>query len=690
MADNDTQSMPGADIFGGVDIDKIVRGSLPQASVDVGKIHGDITAIGKEEAAVKDARTDRAISQMDYDTRAVHQAHQGIEPVDLKPWNAEQEKKKYQTSPIEQFGSWGVIAATLASAFTRMPMANALNGAGAAMTAIQARDDKAYERAWESFKFNADLAIKRHNLQHEAYQDAIELLNTDRSTAMSQLQMLTDKFGDKRARALLDGGYIKELVEYQNSQRAAYQGIAQLMPQLEQMNTKREAVQYLKDQGRNPAEIYHDIYAPAYSSSLGNLKAQMIRDETAKNGGDVAAAVRKVESTFNPAKANLPANYAQEAIAGLEKDGVVLEPSTKSLVASTLGKSANSAKAAEVNSAVAGAMEEIRRRKDTDGQIDTATASQVIRDAIASATGGQTKIDAAITNQLPHYEGMKPKDLGYIGVKSQERIMAAFQSAENIEHIATFAAENPDTIGLIADSARRTNFDAYEGLFKDFAKLLPTMDKAGFATFSSKAAAAMDPVIDEEAKAKGLPRDVAENAKVLNKMLATQAFADAASAGSRGATIYLDKAFREIYQQASSPPAFFDILAVRDREAASVLSKYNLDLKNRDDAATAYPFYSDPESYLVKAVSPKAVATPLPPKEQLIPGKPYPIPGRGEMIWDGNGNFLSREEWEAKNRRGDVGGGPPPIPGSRQASDGKWYVADPDRSGKYLRVDMVA
>jgi hypothetical protein len=646
MADAQTGTTdPPSDIFGGVDIDKIVRGALPQTSVDAGKIKGELTAIGKQEAATKDPLADRNIARIEQDTAAAHQAKQGIDPVDLKPWDAEAEKKKYSTSPMEQFGSFGVIAATLASAFTRRPMVNALNGAAAAMTAFQEKKDKDYDRAYEAFKTNAELAIKRHNIQREAYQDAIQMLNTDREAGMSELTMLTEKFGDKRARALLDGGYIKELIDYQNSQRTAYEGMARLLPELELMNTKKQASDYLKQQGKNPADIYHEIYAPAYSSTLGNLKTQMIRDEMQKNGGDMDAAVRKVEATFSPNKVNLPANYAQEAIAGMEKDGIQLDPTTKALVASTLGKASSSAKAGEVNSAVAGAMEEIRRRKDVEGKVDTNTASQIIRDAISSTSGGQTKIDQAIVNQLPHYDGMTKKDLGYIGVKNQEKILSAVSSAENIEHIAEYVAQNPESVGLLADAERKINVDGYKALF-----LMPD-GNIDFQKYLPKIAQDRDGAIDAAAKAKGLSQDAASKAKVLNKMLTTQAFADAAANGSRGATIYLDKAFKEIYQQASSLPAFFDVLSVRDRDSDMTLSKYNLDIGKRNDAKEKFPFFSDPEAFLTRAVTPRAkagTAGSLPPKVGRVVGRTYQTPS-GNMVWGDDGLWYSREEWQAKH-----------------------------------------
>ena len=36
---------------------------------------------------------------------------------------------------------------------------------------------------------------------------------------------------------------------------------------------------------------------------------------------------------------------------------------------------------------------------------------------------------------------------------------------------------------------------------------------------------------------------------------------------------------------------------------------------------------------------------------------------------------------------GGSGGGAPPVPGAKKASDGNWYVPDPARPGKYLRVE---
>lgn len=626
---------PATDIFGGLDVDRIVRGAMPQATVNVPKVQSGLKEVGREEAAAKGSASDRMIGDLNKDVTGVHKAYEGIDPVDVKPWDAAKAKEQFSTDPVKEFGSLGMIAVTLASAFTRQPMINSLNAAGSYLEARNKKNDKDMENAYKAWKDNTELAIKRHDMQRQGYDDAIKLMNVDRTKGAAELEALAAKFGDKRTQVLLEGGYIKELIDYQNSQRQAYAGMAQMLPQLETLNAKRQAEQYLTEQGKNPAEIYHEIYAPAYSNTIGNLKAQMIRDKIA-GGAKVEDAIRETEASFKPADAakTVGPKYAQEFIEGVEKDGIALRPETKKLIQDTIGTTAKSGKTQETTARVAQAAEEIRQRKNGDQPLKEGEADQIIRDAVATET--PQKIDQAIINQLPQYEGMDRRKLGYIGPKSQERILNSIQSAEQIEHIADYAAANPETVGLIADAARKINVDAYKGMITN-----PS-------AYIAKITQDRDSAIDAEAKNKGLSPDVASKAKVLNKMLATQAFADAAQAGSRGATIYLDKAFREIYQQASSLPAFFDILHVRQRDADMNLGRYNLDLDKRKDGDQHFKFWKDPESYLTRAATPKAKAGQLPPKDKLVVGSPYQT-AKGPRIWGGDA-FYTEEEWATRSK----------------------------------------
>ncbi len=631
-----------SDMFGGLDIDKLVKQSMPSSSVNEPKIIEGMKSATAQEAREKVPVYDQMIQADKENLERVHRAADGIQPVELKQWDAKKELAKTTTDPMEIFGSFGFVATQLASAFTRQPFINGLNAAAGFINGVKDHDQGAYEKAYEAFKTNTDIAIKRHNIQREAYEDATKRFSTDHSAYLSELEALSAKFGDRRSQALLEGGYIKELEELHRARESSARGMLASLPQIETMYAKSRAADELRTQGKNDVEIYHDLYAPAYSNNIGNFKVQMIKqkaDEIAKSEGrdspnseDWSKAISSTNSSFNPGKGNnATAMDADEVIKNLNKDGLNLPPEVNSVIRNTLGDKSSSTAAGTRKSALINALEEIRVQKDTgDKPMDSQKAAKIINDALEAANSGKVKIDQALVNQFPQYDGMNAKKFGYVGVKNQERIMNAIQSSEQIEHIAKYAAENPEAIGLVADAARKINVDAYKSLITN-----PS-------AYISKLSTERDNAIDAAAKERGLSTDQAAKAKVLNKMLATQAFADAAQAGSRGATIYLDKAFREIYQQASSPPAFFDILRVRQQDSDNLLSKYDMSLRDRKDVKDKFPFYQNPEVFLTKAVTSKAPAVPAAAHREV--GKTYPT-SKGQLVWGGNGSWYTQEEW---------------------------------------------
>jgi hypothetical protein len=644
MADSATSVAPStsSDMFGGLDMDKLVRQSMPSSNVNEPKIIEGMKAATAQEARDKAPVYDKLMQADKENLERVHKAADGIQPVELKEWDAKKELAKNTTDPMEIFGSFGFIATQLASAFTRMPFVNGLNAAAGFINGVREHDQQGYEKAYEAFKTNTDIAIKRHNIQREAYDDAAKRFSTDHNAYVSELSALSDKFGDRRTQVLLEGGYIKELEELHRARESSARGMLQAMPQIETMYAKNRAADELRIQGKNDIEIYHELYAPAYSNNIGNFKVQMIKEKAndiaksegrdSPNSDDWSKAIASTNSSFNPGKGNnAAAADADEVIKNLNRDGVNLPPEMNAVIRNTLGDKGSSAVSGARKSALVNALEEIRAQKETgDKPMDSQKASKIINDALEAANSGKVKIDQALVNQFPQYDGMNAKKFGYVGVKNQERIMNAIQSSEQIETIAKYAAENPESIGLVADAARKINVDAYKGLMTNPA------------SYITKVTTERDSAIDAAAKEKGLSQDQAAKAKVLNKMLATQAFADAAQAGSRGATIYLDKAFREIYQQASSPPAFFDILRVRQQDSDNLLSKYDMSLKDRKDVKEKFPFYQSPESFLTKAVTSKTPAVPSAAHREV--GKPYNT-SKGQLIWGGNGNWYTAEEW---------------------------------------------
>ncbi len=131
----------------------------------------------------------------------------------LRPWNADEEKAARVRGPMEQFGSVGFIFAMAASAFTRSPMTSALNAGAAAMTAIQEGDEKAYKSAYQAWKDNSDLALKRFDMEHRLYEDANQLLTTDMNLWKTKTSMIAAQFNDQTTLAMLDAGMYPQVVE---------------------------------------------------------------------------------------------------------------------------------------------------------------------------------------------------------------------------------------------------------------------------------------------------------------------------------------------------------------------------------------------------------------------------------------------------------------------------------------------
>lgn len=143
-------------------------------------------------------------------------------------WDAEAERAKYRTDPIQEFGSLGSVFAMVASAFTRAPMINALNGAAAAINAKRDSNEKEYDRALEAFKVNSDLVIKRFNMQHTALGDAFTLMDRDANRGHAKLLEEMTKYGMEKELMLYQNGMIPEIQQADAGQLKAIEGIMRL------------------------------------------------------------------------------------------------------------------------------------------------------------------------------------------------------------------------------------------------------------------------------------------------------------------------------------------------------------------------------------------------------------------------------------------------------------------------------
>src|ERR1700688_1435856 len=96
-------------------------------------------------------------------------AAEGATMDDIKPWNAEKELNDRKTNLWEQFGSPGFVIAMIASSFSGMPMNSALNAGAAAMNAINEGDMDKYHKAFDAWKENSNLTLKRLDLEEKQF-----------------------------------------------------------------------------------------------------------------------------------------------------------------------------------------------------------------------------------------------------------------------------------------------------------------------------------------------------------------------------------------------------------------------------------------------------------------------------------------------------------------------------------------
>lgn len=194
---------------------------------DAAGLQHDLTELTKQKSAASERLYGGISHQLDEDEARMKRAysHTGIEPETLRPWNEQEQSRKFQTDPVAAFGSLGSVFGIIASAFTHAPMENALNASAAAINAVKAGDDRAYERAHTAWKENTDLAMKRHEIMREQYHDAMTLMNSNLKAGEEKMKLLTARFGDKQLEYLAEHGMIKEMWEAIAARDRAAKGI---------------------------------------------------------------------------------------------------------------------------------------------------------------------------------------------------------------------------------------------------------------------------------------------------------------------------------------------------------------------------------------------------------------------------------------------------------------------------------
>lgn len=270
---------------------------------------------------IRRSEEDRTLMRRAYDAEG--EAKGAIPPA----WNADKERADRIRGPIESFGTIGSIFAMIASTFTKTPMTSALNAGAAAMTAIREHDEKGYESAYAAWKANTDLALKRFEMEREAFQDANKLLDTDLKGWETRTRMNAARFGDQQTLALLDAGMVPEILEVQAKLIDTAAKLEKTKEGVEEFNLRstlfRQGKEAFKQANpnatqeedvRNSLELLHSIKAAERGLMTYNTlkpeqqyihqRVQELIRSTADGGPGLspAEALRQAEAEFSAAK----------------------------------------------------------------------------------------------------------------------------------------------------------------------------------------------------------------------------------------------------------------------------------------------------------------------------------------------------------------------------------------------------
>lgn len=203
-------------------------------------VYKGLADIKRQEMRATEGAYGSMAGQLSADQKLVRQKfnEEGVKADEFRPWNEAEQSAKYKTDPIEAFGSLGSVFGLIASAFTNAPFENAMLASAAAIGAIKEGNDKAYERAYKAWQDNTKLALDRHKIQHEQYEDALQLMNANMAASQAKLRVLAARFGDKKALFLLENGMDKELLEMQAARQKLALGLAEAQPRIMLENMK--------------------------------------------------------------------------------------------------------------------------------------------------------------------------------------------------------------------------------------------------------------------------------------------------------------------------------------------------------------------------------------------------------------------------------------------------------------------
>jgi hypothetical protein len=212
---------------------------------------------------------------------------------------------------------------------------------------------------------------------------------------------------------------------------------------------------------------------------------------------------------------------------------------------------------------------ERRHREDMAARermrLATLTAAQGRRDEKALQA-----IGPALRNIAENYaEGSADKLVG-ASTEDKKIVQGAYRAVEESEQVADFIAKNPKAVGAMAAIKNFIKMDAIKSIKNE--------DEGVAAT---EKAQAVDAAIDRAVQSGSVNKDDAEAAKILQKKLFGLALSDVRGSGQRG-SVYLDRQFQNLYDQASRQDTLINIIKERAEENNRNLRVYKLNVERHN------------------------------------------------------------------------------------------------------------
>lgn len=237
------QSIGGLSVTPAIDVPdapagaSAVSGIMDPAKIE--RVTGELADIKRRELRQQSYTDQREQERIDSNRDKMARAHDAegeAKNAVPPPWNADKEREKRTSGPLEQFGSIGSVFAMMASAFTRTPMTSALNAGAAAMRAIQEHDEKGYASAYQAWKDNTDLALKRFNMERALFDDANKLLTSDMNAWSQKTAANAMRFGNEKILTMLENGMAPEVLEVQSKMTDSALKLASAQRGMEEFN----------------------------------------------------------------------------------------------------------------------------------------------------------------------------------------------------------------------------------------------------------------------------------------------------------------------------------------------------------------------------------------------------------------------------------------------------------------------